>query len=149
MAVQGTTLPQFTYVGIAFCTPAMNLIGLAIVMLAITPGSRVEYACSRKWVCQFGKLTYGLYLFHQVYSPIFFYKVTPMLARHMPQVAAQWCAGLIALGLTTGLAWLTNRFVEKPMATLKEKYKYGPTVERVEPKQTMPVLQASEVQMSA
>ena len=129
MAVQGTTLPQFTYVGIAFCTPAMNLIGLAIVMLAITPGSVVEHACSRKWVCRFGQLTYGLYLLHQVYSPIFFYKVTPMLARHMPQVLAQWCAGFIALALTTGLAWLANRFVEKPMATLKEKYKYGPAVE--------------------
>ena len=124
--IKGSTLPQMNYTGIAFCIPAMNLLGLAFVILALTPGNIVARVCSGKRICSFGQLTYGLYLLHETYSPLFVLKLMPVLARHMGHYTAQFLTSLIALAITIALAWLANRCIELPMASLKDKFKYGP-----------------------
>ncbi len=127
--VVGSTYPD-TYIGIAFCIPAMNLIGMGFVILALTPENIVAKACSGPAICSFGKLSYGLYIFHILYYSFFLDDVSPALGHYMPHHAARFLSTLLALGLTTGLAWVTYKLIEEPAMNLKEKFKYGPVVER-------------------
>lgn len=132
MMTQGTTLPTFTYTGTAFCTPVMNLIGLAFVILALTPNTFVARVCSGRRICSFGKLTYGMYLMHEIYAPFLMMKLTPWFSTYLPLEGARWATSFVALGITVALAALAYRFVEMPMMKLKDRFRYGKTVKQEE-----------------
>lgn len=129
--IAGSTFPD-SYVGIALCTPAMNLLGMGFVILALTPGNVVARVCSGSKICKFGKLTYGLYVFHYLYCSYFLYSVAPALARYMPRQIAHLASSGLALGLTTTLAFASYKLLEEPAMAMKERFKYGPVVVREE-----------------
>jgi peptidoglycan/LPS O-acetylase OafA/YrhL len=126
---KGTAFPV-TYVGVSLGIPAINLLGLAFVILALTPGSLVARVSSGSNICKFGKLSYGMYVFHYLYAAVFVMRVQPILAHHMPGLVAEVATNLLALGVTLTLASLSFKYFEEPFMNLKEKFKYGPTVER-------------------
>ncbi len=127
--LRGSSWPDGS-ASIALCIPAMNLIGLGFVILALTPNSAVARACSGHAICSFGKLTYSLYIFHFLYEPFFLHTVRPALAHHMPYLFASALSTLIALALTVALGLLSYKLIELPGLALKDRFKYGPRIER-------------------
>lgn len=117
------------YFGVAIMIPVMNLIGAGFVVLAIEPVGAVNRFCSGSSICSFGKLTYGMYLFHMLF---FFYlqnDVVDAMSNHMPVKVAKIAGICLGLGLTWFLAALAYKFVEMPLMVLKKRFTYGPSME--------------------
>lgn len=116
------------YVGVAFCIPAMNLIGACFVILAIHPTGFVNRVCSGKTICHVGRLSYGLYLFHHLYSMPFNAILLPKLNHYLPNPVSHCVVLILAFSITLALAMLSYRFIEEPAMRWKDKMKYGAVI---------------------
>ncbi len=114
------------YIGVAVLIPAENLIGFALVLLAIEPSTWTSRICSKHLICRVGRLSYGLYAFHEIYRFFFQNVVIPRLALSMGKLPAQIAGITLAFLLTLGLAEVSFRFVELPISRLKTRVRYGP-----------------------
>jgi peptidoglycan/LPS O-acetylase OafA/YrhL len=118
------------YLGMVYCIPAMNLIGLGFVILALTPSSFVAKACSHPAICKVGSLSYALYVFHDLYMNFLYEHSMFRLVRYMPETIAHAVFTLLCFCLTMGLALASYWLLEEPAMRLKEKFRYGATVNR-------------------
>jgi peptidoglycan/LPS O-acetylase OafA/YrhL len=114
-----------TFVGAEIWIPLANFTAFAIVVAVMEENSWMNWACSRRWICSLGKLSYGLYVFHLIYMYFFMHTLAPRLARHMWQPLAILSCGVLAFLLTLALALLSYRFIESPLLKLKGHMKYG------------------------
>ncbi len=114
-----------TYVGEEIWIPLVNFIALAIVIAVMEEGSLLNRACSQRWVCWLGSLSYSLYVFHLTYYSFFMDWLAPRLALHMRQSFAILISGTLALALTLLLSMLSYRLIEGPIMNLKRHMRYG------------------------
>jgi len=117
------------FFGVSVLVPVMNLIGAACVVLAIQPGL-VQRVCSGKHVRWLGSMTYGLYLFHGIYTPLFTNSLLWRLARYLPYDVADGLVLCSGFAFTLLLAMLANRFIERPAQRWRAAVRYGTKVER-------------------
>jgi peptidoglycan/LPS O-acetylase OafA/YrhL len=125
----GSSSPT-NYVGTALCIPMMNLVGMACVVLALEPASMLCRICSGSAICRFGRLSYGMYLFHYIYAPFVRENVFAWASHYMPRALARPLLALGALALTYGLAKLAYSFIEMPAMRMKNRLNYGPKTPR-------------------
>jgi peptidoglycan/LPS O-acetylase OafA/YrhL len=117
------------YFGIAVMIPVMNLIGAGFVILAIEPVGVVNRLCAGSLICRFGKLSYGMYLLHMLFSYYIQNNVVDAMSAHLPVKVAKLAGIGIGLGLTWALAAVAYKFVETPLMALKKRFAYGPPIE--------------------
>ncbi len=116
-----------TYAGEEIWIPLANFMGLALIVAVMEEGSFLNRACSQKWACSLGRLSYSLYVFHLVYSPFFVKTMTPVFETQMRHSLARLVSGALAFVLTLLLSVLTYRWVEKPIEALRRRVRYGAT----------------------
>lgn len=114
-----------TLVGAEISIPLANFTALAIIVAVMEENSWTNRACSQRWICWLGNMSYGLYVFHFIYIYFFLYTLTPQLALHMRQSFAILTSGALAFALTLLLSMLSYRFIEGPIMNLKQHIKYG------------------------
>jgi peptidoglycan/LPS O-acetylase OafA/YrhL len=114
-----------TYCGIEVLIPLANITAAAIVIAVMEEDSLVNRACSQRWICWLGSLSYSLYIFHLTYAHFFIDYLSPQLCKYMRHSFAVLTSGALALALTLLLSILSYHFIEGPIINLKRHVKYG------------------------
>ena len=118
---QATPYDRF---GFAVIMPLLALIAAGLVVLAIQPGNAISHACERPWAVAMGKLSYSLYLLHELLVPIWNIKVIPMLSAHVGPVLGRSSGMALALALLYVASRLTFRLFEAPGMRMKTRFQY-------------------------
>lgn len=101
-------------------TSAVDFLCVAVIACALLPGHPVYRLGTVKPLQWLGRISYGLYVFHDIPHRYYFLLAVwlgrrfALLGAHVPQVTA-----VIALAATVLLAWLSFRFLETPFLRLK------------------------------
>jgi peptidoglycan/LPS O-acetylase OafA/YrhL len=104
---------------------------LAIMLVPDTFLSRIGRAPALRF---FGKYSYGLYIWHQLPSPIVI-TWEPWFTRKIhPLVLGQTVYAVVMLGFSSAVAVLSYHFLERPFLRLKSRFRYE------EPKENCPDL---------
>jgi peptidoglycan/LPS O-acetylase OafA/YrhL len=114
-----------TYFGEEVWIPLVNFTAVAIVIAVMEENSILNRACSQRWVCWLGSLSYSLYVFHLTFYPFFTDSLAPRLALHMRQSFATLISGTLAFALTLFLSIVSYRLIEGPIMNLKGHMRYG------------------------
>jgi peptidoglycan/LPS O-acetylase OafA/YrhL len=101
-----------------------------VLARALVPGTLVSRIGRTPVLRFFGKYSYGLYIWHQLPSPIFILW-QPWFTRTIhPLLLGQVVYATVMLGLSTAMALLSYRFLELPFLRLKSRFRYqAPTGE--------------------
>ena len=118
----------FTYFGLAVLTPAVNLVSLGLVMLAIAPESLFGRLCSLRPAVWLGRMSYGLYLYHCLFVTYAVQIMQPSLKRYIGSSAGMLLMMLVTFAVTCTVSWLSYRYMEMPLLRFKERFRYGPAV---------------------
>jgi hypothetical protein len=96
------------------------------VVFACVVGLTIAYAghpalrpLRARWLSGVGAMSYGLYLYHP-----FVFTAVGLLAFRLG-VKAPVRMDLVRLAATFGVAWLSWRYVEQPILSLKDRFPYG------------------------
>ena len=122
--VYGQSLP-YDYFGIAISTPVLSVIGASIVVLAITPGTLVHQVSEAGWAVSLGRMSYALYVLHQLFAPVFLHSVIPALCARWGSAIGHITGMSLAFALTYALAIVADRLIEQPTMKLKRHFTYG------------------------
>lgn len=123
--VAGQAIP-FDNFGIIVTLPVLSVMGTAVLVLALCPGNVVHRACEWKWAVSLGKLSYGLYVFHQFFVILFLHQVMPWMGHHMSRGLARSLGTILAFVFTYLIALACYFLIEKPALNLKKRLPYGP-----------------------
>jgi peptidoglycan/LPS O-acetylase OafA/YrhL len=99
---------------------AIDLLGAAMILLAIDPRTSFYRILNRPYLRRLGQMSYGFYVFHNI--PHWFYDQIAQRVFQMGTNAEQILAALIALVCTTIISYLSFRFFESPFLRLKERF---------------------------
>ena len=116
----------YDYFGIVVIMPVLSVIGASVVVLAINPGNAVNRMCERRWAVELGKMSYAMYVIHQMLAPLVLHRLIPWLASSGMGMLAGHLAGMaVAMAVTYGLSVLARVLVEEPAMRLKRHVRYG------------------------
>ena len=122
--LKGQALPTDRF-GIAVVMPLLSVMGAATVVLAILPGNAISYLCERSWAVALGKLSYSLYLLHELLVPVWHIKAAPIFYARFGPILGRASGMIIAFGLIYTASRVTYRFLEAPGMSLKTLVQYG------------------------
>ena len=105
--------------------PLVNITALAIIIAVMEENSVINRACSQRWICWIGSLSYSLYVIHLTFSPYFTDTLTPRLDQHMRHSFAVLASGAMALCLTFLLSIVSYLLIERPVLNMKQYMRYG------------------------
>jgi peptidoglycan/LPS O-acetylase OafA/YrhL len=114
-----------TYGGVEVLIPLANVTAVAIVISVMEENSFLNRACSQRWVCWLGSLSYSLYVFHLTFHDFFMHSLVAQLCVYMRYSLAVLASGTLAFALTLMLSILSYRFIEGPIMSLKGRLRYG------------------------
>lgn len=121
----GQALP-FDEFGLVVLMPVVNLIAVAVVVLAIEPTTMVSRLCCKGWAVRLGSMSYSLYVLHHPFLPWFWRVLQPQLEKHLHHRGPALLVTMaIAFGVTYAAALLTYRLVEAPALRMKNRFRYG------------------------
>jgi peptidoglycan/LPS O-acetylase OafA/YrhL len=99
---------------------ALFFAGLLYLSLNTHPKAAVRRICENAFLCDLGKYSYGLYVFHQMFEYAWHRGFGDwLLTSGWPPVAAQIAYMLLAFGGTYALARLSWRLIEQPFLKMK------------------------------
>ncbi|HEY6491330.1 MAG: acyltransferase [Terracidiphilus sp.] len=123
-----------TYLAEEIWIPLVNLTAVAVIIAVMEENSVLNRACSQRWVCWLGSLSYSLYVFHLTFFVFFADRLTPRLCDVMRQSFAVLTSGALAFCLTLVLSLLSYRFIEGPVINMKQRMRYGPATQPAIPR---------------
>jgi peptidoglycan/LPS O-acetylase OafA/YrhL len=103
-----------------------NFTVVMIIAAVLEEGGGFARACSARWACWLGSMTYGLYIFHYLYLGWLHESLRGWLLGRVSPHLATVITVTIALAGTIALAMVSYRFLEQPALSLKKYVKYGP-----------------------
>ena len=115
----------FDNFGVIILMPALSVMGAALVVLALEPRTWTARASTKTWAVFLGKRSYALYVFHQLYTPLFLDRVIPFLTTLLGRGFGRIVGLLAAFTLTAVTAEIAFRLVETPALRLKKRIRYG------------------------
>jgi peptidoglycan/LPS O-acetylase OafA/YrhL len=114
-------------------TPAGSVAGWALVLA----GTVLFFLCTLgtasrlipSWLSYFGRISYGLYLFHSLVFFLLFEKAKPYFGRlfpglHLPAILSDNLATLVVFGVSLGLAHLSFVYFEDFFLRLKQRFTF-------------------------
>ena len=125
----GQALPYDAF-GLIVVTPLLALVGTAIVVLALTPGNLIHSASTKQWAVDLGKLSYGLYVIHQLLAPYFLEAIVPKFVGILGNVMGQLAGMTVAFAIVYAISRLAFVVIEKPAMSLKARIRYGSELEK-------------------
>ena len=114
------------YATVVWMTPLGNAISTALLVLLLREETWLSKACSKKWVCKLGSLSYGLYVFHYLYCDYFVHTVVPRWTPVCGAFLASCLSMTLAFGITWTIAFIAYHLVELPGQKAKRFLTYGP-----------------------
>jgi peptidoglycan/LPS O-acetylase OafA/YrhL len=97
---------------------------LCILALAFVPDT-IPNRIGRVSVLRFfGKYSYGIYIWHQLPSPICIFGQAWFARKIHPPLLGQTVSAMVMLALSTALAVLSYHFLELPFLRLKSRFRY-------------------------
>jgi peptidoglycan/LPS O-acetylase OafA/YrhL len=103
-----------------------NFTVVMIVAAVLEERSGFAKACSARWACWLGSMSYVLYTFHYIYLGWLHHTFRHwLLGRLSPHLATIVTVGSALIG-TIALGMLSYRFIEQPAMSLRKYVKYGP-----------------------
>ncbi len=112
------TYPHWSFTGgLLFA----NLYSAALLVCALQPGDPVFHILQTKPLRWAGRLTYGAYVFHDIFHDLFVHIVTHS-GMAIPRQFREAAVAALALPATFLLAWLSFRFFESPFLDLKDRW---------------------------
>jgi peptidoglycan/LPS O-acetylase OafA/YrhL len=110
-------------------TPSIFLVGLpcitiffaALLVIGLSDGVVNRWACI-SWMRWLGGISYGVYVFHVLFIPVFAWIVST-IAPHASRNTALALNFIIAAVLSVLLAWISFRFFESPFLKRRIRYK--------------------------
>ncbi len=103
-----------------------NFTVVMVIVAVLEKGSAFTMACSARWVCWIGSMTYGLYIFHFICLLWLRDTLRQWLMEYFSPHLATVITVTTALVSTVLLAMVSYRFLEQPALSLKKYMKYGP-----------------------
>jgi peptidoglycan/LPS O-acetylase OafA/YrhL len=104
--------------------PCLTVFYAGVLALCLRPGLLSRIACM-SWLRWFGGISYGLYIIHQLLNPIYLILATA-LAPHATHNELRAVNFLLSVTISTGLAWLSSRFFERPFLKLRSRFRSEP-----------------------
>jgi peptidoglycan/LPS O-acetylase OafA/YrhL len=104
-----------------------NVVSALLLICALRPGTWAYRLLSLSWMRSIGRITYGAYIFHDMYSGwvrSVFDALFPGYA-HAHRTVSTGAISIASLMLTIALAWLSFHFFESPFLNLKEKWTHS------------------------
>ncbi len=125
------TLHRFTFTGLeqyvlprwafTFGLLWIDLLSASLVVLCLTLDNRLSRLFSTPLLRSLGRLTYGAYIFHDLFHPLLLGSFSS-LAHRLPATFGTCLFVLTAYAITFCLAALSFRFIEAPFLRLKDKF---------------------------
>ena len=124
----GYSYPSWKY---TWGLTGINLIAAGTILSALQPSSLIYRVLSLRPLRWMGRISYGAYVFHDIFHSIYLYLVTAVGA-HCKFVARNTEQMVVLVGLTCTLAisWLSFRFFESGFLKLKERWTVIPETDR-------------------
>ncbi|HEV2619403.1 MAG TPA: acyltransferase [Acidobacteriaceae bacterium] len=104
------------WVGI-FGFTLIDLFAAALILETIHPGSWWTRLLSRKGLRNFGVISYGFYVYHDLLHDLYSY-----IANRFFHHYASWLTIVLAFFASWLIAWLSYRILESPMLKLKDRF---------------------------
>lgn len=101
---------------------ALFYAGLIVLALSVKPLNQAMSWSGLRWV---GRISYGIYVFHVLLEP-FFAWLTIRVLPHGGRLEVIGLRGLITWFLTLFIAWLSYRFFEAPILSLRRYFQPRP-----------------------
>jgi len=90
-----------------------------LILLAIDPSTQVFRFLEYRWLRRLGQISYGFYVFHDIFH-VTFQKLVHQLLGDVPYAPLVVVA--VALCVTTAIAYTSFRFFEAPFLRLKDRF---------------------------
>ena len=129
------------YYRVAVETPLSNFTVLALLVTLLEKDSLFARACSVRWACWLGTMSYGLYVYHFTYHVWFAQSLRPLLSNYLGTPWDYLATTAVALVLTIGLGVCSYHFMELPALRLHRYLKYGPILKPKPVQESGPLLE--------
>ena len=97
----------------------IDLFAAGLILLAIDPSTQVFRFLEYRWLRRLGQISYGFYVFHDIFH-VTFQKLVHQLLGDVPYAPLVVVA--VALCVTTAIAYTSFRFFEAPFLRLKDRF---------------------------
>ena len=120
----GHSMPE-DYFSVVAMTPLANAIATSLLILLLREDTWLSRSCSQSWICKLGRLSYGLYVFHELYCEYFVHSVIPRWSPACGAFLAELLGMSVAFAITLGLAVVAYYLIERPGQMAKRLLNYG------------------------
>lgn len=100
----------------------LDVFGASLLLLSLRRGNLVYRSFSMQWLRYIGRISYGCYIFHQMFHPFAYWIVAKHHLSRFTFGHTQLAVAPIALMITLVVASLSYRFYEAPFLNLKAKF---------------------------
>ena len=106
---------------------ALALLFASLLVMCLHTGSAVHKICSWRLLCFYGKYSYGIYLWHYLFSRQFGW-IESWIQRVIPfSFLAAATSFALVLSSSTAIAMVSYRAIERPFLRLKNRVEYSAT----------------------
>ncbi len=105
--------------------PAITIFCAALIAVALRPGI-VQRLLSAAWLRWIGGLSYGIYVFHVLLSPVFRFLAEAICKGRGGETSVLAVQFVLVLIGSIAAAWLSFHFFETPFLRLKKRYPSAP-----------------------
>jgi peptidoglycan/LPS O-acetylase OafA/YrhL len=99
----------------------VDLYAAVIILVALQPASTVYRLFKLAPLRWLGRMSYGAYLFHDIYHGAIYGVIWPWMGPVHP-LRAMYLYALVSFVITLVISWLSFRFFETPFLNLKERW---------------------------
>lgn len=104
--------------------PLLSLMGASFVVLALQPGTWTYRASTWQWAIYLGQRSYALYVLHELFMPVFEFKIIVYLTDHLGRGYGRILGMSMAFLLTLALAEIAFYLLEQPALRLKTRIRH-------------------------
>ena len=103
----------------------IDLVAATLIVVLLRPGGVVFGLFNLKWARQLGQISYGFYVFHDMFHHLYIHVATHLLGHTRWVTCGTALTGLIC---TTLLAYVSFRFYEAPLLRYKDRFATHPYI---------------------
>lgn len=102
----------------------LALLFASLIAMTRIKGGASDRLFSNQWLRFFGKISYGLYLYHFALLPSLYRLQDPIVQGLHFRVVALPVYFVACLSACTAVAWLSFTYIERPILSLKSRFEY-------------------------